>query len=485
MAKVALHLIGPTCKTAPLSVGTMAGTGQQYAVVADQKLDQVGVYDRIPGTNQFNSPIPISTTTQPLLAPGAVQLFSVPGDPDAYMVVANSLSNNVLVYHANDAGQFGDPTAYTVGFDPVSVTIADLNGDGIPDMLVANYGSNDVSVLLGSLKDNLWTATNYQRLKFGGSGPVAVAVRNANSPHGPDLLITDSDGKVIAVPGIGAAGKGSGFFQDNHPQTIDLRIPLRQAVNGQNGQFFVVGADGSVSVLGENGFATVIPNGVATLDEVGSFLVAGFDNGTIGVLSTKGALLESQSTGFADEPSALAVLQNDTGLDVYVTQTGSNVPIFESFPIPILTQLPASAVGQSAQQLVAQGTGLAGADLIYVAFLVPGAVADQPPAAQGLPRQDVFAPFVPPQQVLTERPGEIPEEGLALAFAYETETPGWESYPLGAGEALGRFVYRPPANDGPGEFLDTLPDANPDANHGSPNLIDGPMCRGAGVDIQV
>ena len=42
-------------QNAPLAVGTTS-TGQQYAVVADQELDQVWLYYRIPGTNQFAAP---------------------------------------------------------------------------------------------------------------------------------------------------------------------------------------------------------------------------------------------------------------------------------------------------------------------------------------------------------------------------------------------------------------------------------------------
>jgi hypothetical protein len=85
-------------KNLPLAVGTLAGSGRQYAVVADQQHDKVSLYYRVPGTNGFGAGIPI-TGQLPLLAPGAVQVFEVPGDKNPYLVVANSLSNDVLVYH--------------------------------------------------------------------------------------------------------------------------------------------------------------------------------------------------------------------------------------------------------------------------------------------------------------------------------------------------------------------------------------------------
>src|SRR5207247_6549231 len=49
------------------------------------------------------------------------------------------------------AGLFGAKTDYGTGLLPLSVAIGDLNGDGVPDMVVANDDSSGtVSVLLGN-----------------------------------------------------------------------------------------------------------------------------------------------------------------------------------------------------------------------------------------------------------------------------------------------------------------------------------------------
>ena len=70
------------------------------------------------------------------------------GRPD--LVVANYGSGTVSVLLGNGDGTFGAKTDFGAGSDPQSVAIADLNGDGRPDLAVANWGSNTVSVLLGN-----------------------------------------------------------------------------------------------------------------------------------------------------------------------------------------------------------------------------------------------------------------------------------------------------------------------------------------------
>ncbi|HEX7401231.1 MAG TPA: VCBS repeat-containing protein, partial [candidate division Zixibacteria bacterium] len=46
-----------------------------------------------------------------------------------------------------DSIPFALPVNYAVGSGPWSVFCADLNGDGYPDLAVANEGSDNVSVL--------------------------------------------------------------------------------------------------------------------------------------------------------------------------------------------------------------------------------------------------------------------------------------------------------------------------------------------------
>ena len=66
---------------------------------------------------------------------------------------------------------------FPVGNGPVSVAVGDFNGDGTPDVAVANEGSNTVSVLLGNGDGTFQPALNFDT---GGSGAVSVVVGDFN-----------------------------------------------------------------------------------------------------------------------------------------------------------------------------------------------------------------------------------------------------------------------------------------------------------------
>jgi hypothetical protein len=61
---------------------------------------------------------------------------------------------------------------FTTGRSPRSVAVGDFNGDGKPDLAVANQGSNNVSVLLGNGDGTFQAARNFAA----GSSPSSVAV---------------------------------------------------------------------------------------------------------------------------------------------------------------------------------------------------------------------------------------------------------------------------------------------------------------------
>src|SRR5262245_28650548 len=82
--------------------------------------------------------------------PFSVAVGDFNGDKVEDLVVANYGSDNVSVLLGNGDGTFQAARNFGVGSDPHSVAVGDFNGDGKPDVAVANQNSDNVSVLLGN-----------------------------------------------------------------------------------------------------------------------------------------------------------------------------------------------------------------------------------------------------------------------------------------------------------------------------------------------
>ena len=70
----------------------------------------------------------------------------------------------------NGNGTFQPAVNISTGAEPYSVAVADVNGDGRPDLIVANLGSNTVSVLLGNGNGTFQVPVNFAS----GNGPVLL-----------------------------------------------------------------------------------------------------------------------------------------------------------------------------------------------------------------------------------------------------------------------------------------------------------------------
>ncbi len=448
----------------PLAVGTIDDTRQQFAVVANQDLDRAWLYYRIPGTNKFARPVPITSQSYPLLAPGAVQIFTVPGDPNPYLAVANSLSNNVLLYHYDPTMRgFDILNSIQVGDDPVSITVADINGDHVPDLLVANYGSNDVSVLIGSSGGgNVWQAQAYQRVSSGGSGPLAVAARVApGSDHGPDLVVTNSNGQIVTVPGIGSDGQGSGFFQGNNPQTVSLGLPiLHAAFDSSTGNEFLVLQDGQL--IAPSG-AVLVAADVAAVSATDNYLIVGLADGEVEVMTESGAGVDMERPDFIDQPSALQALLSGNQIDVYATYQDQQAPVLFSFAVPVITELPSTSA-------MAQASSLADTNLILTAVLLQGDLVERV-EAESIPGEETFTQFArstsPPLLLQNAAVNDNPagEAPLLPDAELPVEAP-LQSFRLGVEEALRQWLrdqQRTPRIDGMLEALQGMLPAPPES----------------------
>ena len=84
---------------------------------------------------------------------------------------------------------------FSVGRFPYSVAVGDFNGDGKPDLAVANYRSNNVSVLLGNGDGSFQAAQDFGA----GSHPYSVAVGDFNGDGKPDLAVANSGSNNVSV----------------------------------------------------------------------------------------------------------------------------------------------------------------------------------------------------------------------------------------------------------------------------------------------
>ena len=122
------------------------------------------------------------------LRPWSVAIGDLNGDGIPDLAVANDSSNTVSILLGDGTGAFGSATDFAVGWGPLSVAIGDLNGDGKPDLAVANIGSNTVSILLNtSLPTTITVAIDIKPGSFPNSinpksrGVIPVAILTTDS----------------------------------------------------------------------------------------------------------------------------------------------------------------------------------------------------------------------------------------------------------------------------------------------------------------
>src|SRR5262249_25127459 len=63
--------------------------------------------------------------------------------------IAHSGKGSVAVLFGNGDGSFQSPSLYPAGSSPFSLAAGDVNGDGIPDLAVADSAGFTVAILLG------------------------------------------------------------------------------------------------------------------------------------------------------------------------------------------------------------------------------------------------------------------------------------------------------------------------------------------------
>ncbi len=148
---------------------------------------------------------------------------------------ATSVTNSFTVTTAKTSTTFtAAGPAIQVGSSPQSMAAADLNGDGVPDLAVANFNDGTMTVLLGTGTGAFNAATTSPFML--GANPRGVAVGDFTGNGKQDLLAANSADDNVSV----LLGNGSGGFtaEQNSPFVVDPSSLVVGDFNGDGIQDF-------------------------------------------------------------------------------------------------------------------------------------------------------------------------------------------------------------------------------------------------------
>ena len=223
-------------------------------------------------------------------SPSSVVATDLTGDGRAELVVADDspgTGGQADVLLNLGGGSFGAARTFAAGAYPQQVVVADVSGDGTPDLVAVNSATGQVNVLFGN-----GAASFGAPQSFGvGSHPSGVAAADFNSDGRLDLVSANQAGSSVSV----LVNNPNGSFAG---QTYNVRAPgpLTVTLAGTLPQSIVPGIKTPFSTT-----VTITNNGP---DPVNQTIIQGLFLSSDGVFDPSSVSLQSGSKTIRIKPGA-------------------------------------------------------------------------------------------------------------------------------------------------------------------------------------
>jgi hypothetical protein len=204
---------------ASVALGDVTGDNILDIVTANQVSGSVSV---LAGNSDGTFGMPVRT-------PLGSELFDlvlgdVTGDAQLDIVTAgigNVTPGKVNILESNGDGSFQMPVSIDLTGLPEAVTLGDINGDGIQDIVTANTTQSTVSVLISQGSGAFAAAQSFST----GEAPGSVAIADLNGDNNADIVTASRTAETVNVlpgDGLGAFPTVAAFGVGIEPESVAL-----------------------------------------------------------------------------------------------------------------------------------------------------------------------------------------------------------------------------------------------------------------------
>ena len=327
---------------AMVAVSDIDGDGIPDMAVANSADHTVSIFHGVsaPGVISFRPQVVLSAGS----TPHDVLIRDIDGDGKPDLTVSNIDGASIFMWRnlsspgSITSGSFASPLTFVTGGSPTGLSIGDIDGDGKPDMVIADENDNDVSVFRNTSSTGVISFAT--RVTFAtGSVPMGTIMSDIDGDGKPDLSVANNDGGTVSVlrniASIGSISYAAG-----------------ETYSSGGGPYSVVSGD--IDGDGKPDLA-ILNNGSSTISVLRNNPVP-----VSGILGTPTVCVGSTTTlsyysgggEWASSPTGVAVVGSSTGVVTGISAGTATITYYGPFGFSTMQQVtvnasPASISGAS------------------------------------------------------------------------------------------------------------------------------------------